>query len=434
MQVSVESTGNIERKLTITVPAAQIDADVESRLKSMRGRVKVDGFRPGKVPLSVVSQQYGDSVYQEVLGETFQKTFTEAVEQEKLRVAGQPEIAPESLERGQDLVYVATVDIYPEFEIAPMADLEIKRPVATISDADVDTMIENLRSQQKEWTDVERAAADGDTVNINFVGSLDGELFDGGSAEDFSVELGAGRMLKDFEEGLVGMSKGEEKEITVSFPEDYQAENLKGKDAQFKLTVNEVKEATLPEVDDAFIEKFGVDAGDLDAFRAEIRSNMQRELEQAIKNRVKQSVMDGLSDMHEIDLPKALVTQEVGYVRNEMSENANGADMSSLPDELFAEQASRRVKLGLIVGEIVTKNELKSDPSKVDEMLNTLASTYEDPQQLIEYYKTNPQAMQTIQAAVMEEMIVEWVTGQAKVTEEEVAFTDLMNPQQQAAA
>ena len=434
MQVSVESTGNIERKLTITVPAAQIDADVESRLKSMRGRVKVDGFRPGKVPLSVVSQQYGDSVYQEVLGETFQKTFTEAIEQEKLRVAGQPEIAPESLERGQDLVYVATVDIYPEFEIAPMADLEIKRPVATISDEDVDTMIENLRSQQKEWTDVERAAADGDTVKINFVGSLDGELFDGGSAEDFSVELGAGRMLKDFEEGLVGMSKGEEKEITVSFPEDYQAENLKGKDAQFKLTVNEVKEATLPEVDDAFIEKFGVDAGDLEAFRAEIRSNMQRELEQAIKNRVKQSVMDGLSDLHEIDLPKALVTQEVGYVRNEMAENAGGADMSSLPDDLFKEQASRRVKLGLIVGEIVTKNELKSDPSKVDDMLNTLASTYEDPQQLIEYYKTNPQAMQTIQAAVMEEMIVEWVIGQAKVTDEEVAFTDLMNPQQQAAA
>ncbi|RVU82771.1 trigger factor [Leucothrix sargassi] len=434
MQVSVESTGNIERKLTITVPAAQIDGDVESRLKSMRGRVKIDGFRPGKVPLSVVSQQYGDSVYQEVLGETFQKTFSAAVEQENLRVAGQPEIAPESLERGQDLVYVATVDIYPEFEIASMADLEIKRPVAEIEDGDVDTMIENLRAQQKEWVSVDRAAADGDTVKIDFVGTLEGEVFDGGSAEDFSVELGAGRMLKDFEEGLLGMSKGEEKEITVSFPEDYQAENLKGKDAQFKLTVHEVQEAKLPEVDDAFIEKFGVEAGDLEAFRAEIRSNMQRELEQAIKNRVKQSVMDGLSDLHDIDLPKALVTQEVGYVRNEMAENAGGADMSSLPDELFKEQASRRVKLGLIVGEIVTKNELKSDPAKVDEMLNTLASTYEDPKQLIEYYKSNPQAMQTIQAAVMEEMIVEWVSGQAKVVEEKMAFTDLMNPQQQAAA
>ncbi|MCL4170666.1 UNVERIFIED_CONTAM: hypothetical protein GTU68_008986, partial [Idotea baltica] len=288
--------------------------------------------------------------------------------------------------------------------------------------------------QQKEWSDVERACDTGDTVNINFAGTLEGEAFDGGSAEDFNVELGAGRMLKDFEDGLVGMSAGEDKDIEVNFPEDYPAENLKGKAAQFKLTVNKVQEATLPEVDAAFIEKFGVGAGDMESFRGEISQNMQRELDQAIKNRVKQSVMDGLSDLHEIDLPKALVTQEIGYVRNEMSENAGGADMSSLPDDLFAEQASRRVKLGLIVGEIVTKNEMKSDPEKVDEMLTTLASTYEEPQQLIEYYKGNPQAMQTIQAAVMEEMIVEWVMGQAKVTDEEVAFADLMSPQQQQTA
>jgi len=434
MQVSVESTGNIERKLTITIPADQIDGEVESRLKSLRGRVKIDGFRPGKVPLSVVSQQYGDSVYQEVLGETFQRTFSEAVAQENLRVAGQPEIAPETLERGKDLTYVATVDIYPEFEIASMAELEVKRPVVAIKDEDVDQMIENLRQQQKEWETIDRACENGDTVNIDFEGSLDGELFDGGSAQDFNVELGAGRMLKDFEEGLVGMSKGEEKTITVAFPDEYPAENPKGKNAESKLTVNDVKAAKLPEVDEAFIAKFGVDAGDMESFRAEIRQNMQRELDNAIKNRVKQSVMEGLSSLHEIDLPKALVKQEVTYVRNEMSENANGADMSSLPDELFEEQASRRVKLGLIVGEIVTKNEMKSDETKIDEMLNNLASTYEEPQQLIEYYKNNPQAMQTIQAAVMEEMIVDWVVAQAKVVDEEMAFTELMNPQQQQAA
>ena len=434
MQVSIESTGNIQRALTITVPADQIDGEVESRLKSMRGRVKIDGFRPGKVPLSVVSQQYGDSVYQEVLGETFQKTFYEAVEQEGLRVAGQPEIEPEALERGKDLTYTAKVDIYPEFEIASMEGLEIKRPKASILKKDIDTMIENLRSQQKEWVDADKKCADGDTVDIDFDGSIDGEVFEGGSAKDFSVELGAGRMLKDFEEGLVGMAAGEEKEITVAFPDEYPAENLKGKNAQFMLKVNAVKEAKLPEVDEAFIEKFGVDAGDMDAFRDEIKSNMKRELDQAIKNRVKQSVMDGLSELHDIELPQALVTQEIGYVRNEMAENAGGADMSSLPDEIFAEQASRRVKLGLIVGEIVTKNELKSDQDKIDAMLNTLASTYEDPDQLIEYYKSNPEAMQTIQAAVMEEMIVDWVVKQANVVDEKVNFADLMNPQQQAAA
>jgi len=434
MQVSIESTGNIQRTLTITVPADLIDNEVESKLKSMRGRVKIDGFRPGKVPLSVVSQQYGDSVYQEVLGETFQKTFYDAVEQEGLRIAGQPEIEPESLERGKDLTYTAKVDIYPEFEIASMEALEIKRPKTSILKKDIDTMIENLRTQQKEWVEVKRKCANGDTVDIDFDGSIGGEAFDGGSAKDFSVELGAGRMLKDFEEGLVGMKAGEEKEITVAFPDEYPAENLKGKDAQFMLKVNTVKEAKLPEVDEAFIEKFGVSAGDMDAFREEIKSNMTREMDQAVKNRVKQSVMDGLSDLHEIDLPQSLVTQEIGYVRNEMSENANGADMSSLPDEIFAEQAARRVKLGLIVGEIVTKHELKSDQTKIDDMLNTLASTYEEPEQLIEYYKTNPQAMQTIQAAVMEEMIVDWVIDQAKVVDEKVKFEDLMNPQQQEAA
>jgi len=434
MQVSIESTGNIQRTLTITVPADQIDGEVESRLKSLRGRVKIDGFRPGKVPLSVVSQQYGDSVYQEVLGDTFQRTFYEAIEQEGLRIAGQPEIEPEALERGKDLIYLAKVDIYPEFEIASMDSLEIKRPKASILKKDVDTMIESLRAQQKEWVEVTRACKNGDTVDIDFDGSIDGEAFDGGSAKDFSVELGVGRMLKDFEEGLIGMDVDAEKEITVSFPEDYPGENLKGKSAQFKLKVNAVKEAKLPEVDEAFIKKFGVDAGDMDAFREEIKQNMTREMDQAVKNRVKQCVMDGLSDLHEIDLPQALVDQEIGYVRNEMAESAGGADMSSLPDEIFAEQAARRVKLGLIVGEIVTKNELKSDQTKIDEMLNTLASTYEDPEQLIQYYKTNPEAMQTIQAAVMEEMIVDWVIKQAKVVDEKINFSDLMNPQQQAAA
>jgi len=221
MQVSIESTGNIQRTLTITVPADLIDNEVESKLKSMRGRVKIDGFRPGKVPLSVVSQQYGDSVYQEVLGETFQKTFYDAVEQEGLRIAGQPEIEPESLERGKDLTYTAKVDIYPEFEIASMEALEIKRPKTSILKKDIDTMIENLRTQQKEWVEVKRKCANGDTVDIDFDGSIGGEAFDGGSAKDFSVELGAGRMLKDFEEGLVGMKAGEEKEITVAFPDEY---------------------------------------------------------------------------------------------------------------------------------------------------------------------------------------------------------------------
>lgn len=429
MQVSVESTGNIERKLSITIPADRIDGEVDTRLKSMRGRVKIDGFRPGKVPMSVVSQQYGDSVYQEVVGELFQSTFYEAAEQEKLKVAGMPKIEATVLEPGKDLEYSATFDIYPEFEIADISKMEVKEPSIKLAAADVNEMIETLRKQQQEWKEVKRAAKKGDLLVIDFKGKLDGEEFEGGVANDFSVELGAGRMLSDFEDALKGMKAGAEKETDVSFPEDYPEEKLKGKTAQFGLSVKTVSEPELPEVNEDFIKKFGVEDGTEKSFKAEIKSNMQREADQRVKSRIKQSVMEGLHDLHEIDLPASLVEQEVKQVRSEMQQNSQGADMSSLPDDMFKDQASRRVKLGLIVGEIITKNKLEKDQDKVDTMLNSLAESYEDPKALIEYYRSDEQAMQTIEAAVMEEMIVDWVLEKAKVKEEAVKFTELMNTQ-----
>ncbi len=429
MQVSVETTGNIERKLTVTVPAERVDGEVDKRLKSMRGRVKIDGFRPGKVPMSVVSQQYGDSVYQEVVGEIFQSTFYEAAEQEKLRVAGMPKIDATTLEAGKDLEYTATFDIYPQFEIADISKMTVTQPVVKLAAADVDEMIETLRKQQQEWKEVKRAAKEGDLLVVDFNGKVDGEEFEGGAAKDFSVELGAGRMLKDFEDALTGMKPGSEKEADVTFPEEYPAENLKGKTAQFTLNVKKVSAPSLPKVDEDFIKKFGVEDGTSKSFKAEIKSNMQREVEQRVKSRVKQSVMEGLHDLHEIDLPTSLVEDEVKQVRSEMEQNSQGADMSSLPDDMFKDQAARRVKLGLIVGEIITKNKLEKDQARVDDMLNSLAASYEDPQALIEYYRSDQQAMQTIEAAVMEEMIVDWVLDKAKVAEEKVKFTDLMNTQ-----
>jgi len=429
MQVSVETTGNIERKLSIVIPAEQVDGEVDKRLKSMRGRVKIDGFRPGKVPMSVVSQQYGDAVYQEVVGELFQSTFYEAAEQEKLKVAGMPKIEATTLEPGKDLEYDATFDIYPQFEIADITKMEVTQPVVKIVAADVDEMIETLRKQQQDWKEVKRAAKEGDLLVVDFNGQMDGKDFEGGSAEDFSVELGSGRMLKDFEDALSGMKAGSEKVADVTFPEDYPAEELKGKTAQFTLKVKTVSAPSLPTVDEDFIKKFGVEDGTAKSFKAEIKSNMQRELEQRVKSRVKQSVMEGLHDLHEIDLPSSLVEDEIKQVRNEMEQNSQGADMSSLPDDMFKDQAARRVKLGLIVGEIITKNKLEKDQSRVDDMLNSLAASYEDPQSLIEYYRSDQQAMQTIEAAVMEEMIVEWALEKAKVTEEKVKFTELMNAQ-----
>ncbi len=429
MQVSVETTGNIERKLTVTVPVERIDGEVDKRLKSMRGRVKIDGFRPGKVPMSVVSQQYGDSVYQEVVSEIFQSTFYEAAEQEKLRVAGMPKIDTTTLEPGKDLEYIATFDIYPEFKIADISKMTVTQPVVKLMAADVDEMIETLRKQQQDWKEVKRAAKEGDLLVVDFNGKVDGEEFEGGAAKDFSVELGAGRMLKDFEDALTGMKAGSEKEADVTFPEEYPAENLKGKTAQFILNVKTVSAPSLPKVDEDFIKKFGVEDGTSKSFKAEIKSNMQREVEQRVKSRVKQSVMEGLHDLHEIDLPSSLVDEEVKQVRSEMEQNSQGADMSSLPDDMFKDQAARRVKLGLIVGEIITKNKLEKDQARVDDMLNSLAASYEDPQALIEYYRSDQKAMQTIEAAVMEEMIVDWVLDQAKVADEKVKFTDLMNTQ-----
>ena len=429
MQVSVESTGNIERKLSIVIPADRVDGEVETRLKSMRGRVKIDGFRPGKVPMSVVSQQYGDSVYQEVVGELFQSTFYEAAEQEKLKVAGMPKIEATVLEAGKDLEYSATFDIYPEFKIADISKMEVKEPSVKLAAADVNEMIETLRKQQQEWNEVKRAAKKGDLLVIDFTGKVDGEEFEGGKAEDFSVELGAGRMLEDFEAALIGMKAGAEKDTDVTFPKDYPEESLKGKTAQFTLNVKKVSESELPEVDEDFIKKFGVEDGTDKSFKAEIKANMQREADQRVKSRIKQSVMEGLHDLHEIDLPSSLVEGEIKQVRSEMQQNSQGADMSSLPDEMFKDQASRRVKLGLIVGEIITKNKLEKDQANVDSMLNSLAESYEDPQALIEYYRSDQQAMQTIEAAVMEEMIVDWVLEKAKVTEEKIKFTELMNAQ-----
>jgi len=429
MQVSVEATGNIERKLSIVVPAERVDSEVDKRLKSMRSRVRVDGFRPGKVPLSVVSQQYGDAVFQEVVGELFQSTFYEAANQEDIRVAGLPKIEAQTLEPGKDLEYTATFDTYPDFEIADVSEMEVKKPSVKVTAADVDEMIETLRKQQQNWKEVKRASKEGDLLSIDFEGKLDGKVFDGGSAEDFSVELGAGRMLKDFEDALVGLKADEEKDAEVTFPEEYPEESLKGKTTQFHLKVNKVSEPELPEVDKEFIKKFGVEDGTKKSFKEEIKSNMERELEQRVKGRIKQSVMDGLHDLHEIDLPKALVDDEIKQVRSEMTQNSQGADLSSLPDDIFKDQAARRVKLGLIVGEIITKNKLEKDQKRVDEMLDTLAASYEDPQALIEYYRGDQAAMQTIEAAVMEEMIVEWILDKAKIIDEKMKFADLAGPE-----
>jgi trigger factor len=429
MQVSVEPVSGLERKMTVQVPADRVDQEVEKRLRSLVGKVKIDGFRPGKVPFKIVKQRYGEGVFHEVAGEVMQSSFYEAVSQEKLRPAGAPSIHAHTLTEGQPLEFDATFEVYPEFEPAPVDSIEVKTPVAEVADTDVDTMIETLRKQRKAWGEVDRAAAEGDQVTIDFDGTMDGEPMEGGKAEDMPVEIGAGRLIKSLEEQLVGLTPGEEKTLDVTFPDDYHAKELAGKQAQFAVKVKKVEEAVLPEADDAFAEQFGVKEGGIAALRDEVRANMQRELRQTIHKEVKTQVMDGLLKLNEIETPKALVQEEIKALRQQMlSQVGQQMKDADFPDSFFEEEAKRRVTLGLIIGEIIRKEEMTPDEARISAALEDLAANYDDPQQVINYYRSNPQAMVNVESMVLEDQLVDWVLEKARVEEEAKDFDSIMNP------
>lgn len=428
MQVSIESTGSLERKMTVRVPVERIDEEVQKRLRAMSKRIKMDGFRPGKVPFKLVQQRYGSGVYQDVVGEVMQSSFREAVMQEKLSPAGSPQIELNSPQQDGELEYIATFEVYPEVELKPLGDLSVSRPVAKVGEADVDKMIETLRKQRRIWRPAERAAQDGDQVVMDFVGRLDGEAFEGGAAEDHAVVLGEGRLIESFESQLGGLSVGDEKTLDVVFPEAYQAKDLAGKTVQFDVKIKQVNSPTLPEVDDEFAKAFGVTEGGMDGLRAEVLGNMERELKQAVKERVKTQVMDALYAANPIDLPKALVQEEIQRMRAQVGDSMSAEARANLPDNLFEEQARRRVGLGLIIGELVRAEKIELEPARIDETLEGLAAGYEDPEQVVRYYRDNREAMASIEALVLEDQVVDHVVAQAQVTDEEQSFDQVMNP------
>ena len=426
MQVSVESPSSIERQMTVQVPAERVSEAVDARLKSLRGRVRINGFRPGKVPLKIVKQQYGASVFQDVLSEMLQSSFQEAVAQEKLQPAGAPTIEPINVKQGEPLEYKATFEVYPEIEVADVSSLEVTRYEADIEESDIDKMIENLRKQRQTWEPVERASKEGDQIVIDFTGYIGDEAFEGGQASDLPVLIGEGRMIPEFENQLVGLSAGEEKEITVTFPEDYHVKDLAGKEARFEVKVKEVQEARLPEIDDDFLKAFGVEEGGIEKLRADIRDNMARELKAKIKSKIKNQVMDGLIELHPIELPKALVAEETRRMRQQAMANTPQADESMFPDELFREEAERRVALGLIVGEIIKVKEIELDRDRVEAELDDLAASYEDAEEVKSYYRSNPGQMAMLEAMVLEDQVVDWVLENARVTDEKQSFDDIM--------
>ena len=434
MQVSVETTSGLERRMTVGIPADRIENEVNKRLQQTAKRARVDGFRPGKVLMSVIRKRFGASAHQEVIGEVIQSSFYEAIMQEKLNPAGAPSVEPKSMEAGKDFEYVATFEVYPEVTLAGFEAISVERPESEVTEADVDTMLETLRKQNTRFEAVERAAENGDQVTIDFVGKIDGEAFQGGTANGTNLVLGSGRMIPGFEEGLVGAKAGDSLTLKVTFPEDYQNLDLAGKAAEFETTVQAVAAPALPELNDEFFAQFGVNEGGLEGFRAEVRKNMERELRQAIKTKVKGQVMDGLLKTNTVEVPKALISNEIDRLREQAVQQFGGANIqaSQLPAELFEEQAKRRVSLGLIVAEVVKQNDIKPDNDRVRAMVEELASAYQEPEQVVNWYYQNEQQLGEIQSVVLEEQVVDTVLQKAQVTDKKVAYEEAVKPAQPA--
>ncbi len=439
MQVSVTTTEGLERRMSVEVPADRVEQEVKQRLKSMSGTVRLAGFRPGKVPFRVVQQRYGAQVLQEVHGELLRSTLYEAIQQENLRPAGAPKVEVDESE-ANSLAYTAVFEVYPEIDVTIPEGVTIEKFVAEIADQDVDNMIEKLRKQRATWQDVDRKAQEGDQVVIDFQGKVDGELFEGGESEDYSLVLGSGQFIRGFEEQLVGLSGGESKDVSVTFPEDYQNEKLAGKDAVFSVTVKSVQEPLYPAIDDPeFMQTFGVtDGGGVEALKAEVRASMERELAQTVAGKFKQNVLDVIMEANPVELPQSLVDGEIQQMMNETRQSMGmppAEGEQNIPDEIrtaFGEKASRRVALGLLIGEILKEQGFEADADKVRERIEAQASSYEDPASVLAWYYQDKSRLSGVEALVLEDQVVDWIALQFNVVEEKKSFDDVMQSGAQA--
>lgn len=439
LDIAVNVLSDKETQLTVKVPVGTIQGKVEGRIRSLAKTAKIDGFRKGKVPVSHIRAQYGAGIQQEVINDVIRDTVFEAMNEKKIRAVGVPNIDDVKLEN-DFLVYQATVETFPEVEVKGVSEIEVERQTASVSDEDVDVMIENLQKQRQTLEAKDGALEDGDEATFDFEGSIDGDKFEGGSAENYRLVIGSGQMIPGFEDGMKGMKAGEEKTIKVTFPEDYQAENLKGKEADFKINVKEVKSPKLPELNEEFFELFGVKEGGLDKLKADVRKNMEREIKNAGRNQVKQAAFDALLEKNEFDVPKAMLEQEINRQREQMLQrfaqqfganpNTFGADM--LPNELFEDQALRAVRLGVLVSQIIDKEKIEVDQDRVTAFIAEAAENYEDPQEVIDYYTNDKQQRAGIESVVLEDQVVDYLLAQGKVTDKEVKYQDLLAAAQQA--
>lgn len=429
MQVSVQSGEGLERRMRVELPAEQVDQEVEKRLQRIARTAKMNGFRPGKVPLSVVRRRFGGQVRQEVYGELIQSSFSDALKEQNLHPAGEPQIETVPDSDNATFAYTAVFEVFPEFQLAALDQLSVRRPAVEIEDGDVDRMVEKLRRQHVTWKPVSRGAADGDLVKVSFQGKVDGEPFEGGEGKDVSVVLGSRRMIPGFEDALIGAVADDTRHLDLQFPEDYRVEALAGKPVTFEVEVSSVSEPELPEVNEEFARRFGVEEGGVEAFYRDVRSSMQRELDQKIRAKVKGQVMDGLLEAHHFEVPKALVDREVERLRQETRNKVAASGQSSglqLPAELFQDQARRRVTLGLVIGRVIQSNGMKVDAERVRRTIEEHASSYEHPQEVVDWYYSNREYLSSVESVVMEDQVVDWVVGQAQVEDEKMSFESLM--------
>ena len=433
MSISIETLEGLQRRVTITVAADKIEAAYKEQLKGYAKNARVDGFRKGKVPHSIIEQRFGLAARQDVLSDEMQRAFFEGVMAEKIALAGRPTFTPNNYQPGQDFSFSATFEVFPEVELKGLENIEVEKPVVEITEADLDKMVDVLRKQQATWAESQEAAKAEDRVVIDFVGSVDGEEFEGGKATDFALAMGQGRMIPGFEEGIVGHKAGEQFDIDVTFPADYHSENLKGKAAKFAIILKKVENIVLPELTEEFVKKFG-NAKSVEDLRAEIKKNMQRELKNAVTARVKNQVINGLIAQNDIEVPAAAIAEEVDVLRQQAVQRFGGKPemAAQLPAELFEADAKRRVQVGLLLSNVISQNELKVDEARVEAMIADIASAYEQPAEVVEYYAKNRQLTENIRNVVLEEQAVDAVLAKAKVTDKALSFDELMQSQVQA--
>lgn len=428
MQVSVESTGKLERRMQVQVPAERVSQEIASRLKQLSRTARLNGFRPGKAPLTVIRQQFGPQVHREVIGELLQTSFSEAVTQNQLAPAGNPRIEPQSVGEGQDLTYVATFEVFPEIVLQPIDSLELECTTAEVTDADIDAMIERLRKQQMKFSPVTRAAANGDKVTVDFEGSIDGVPFAGGKGENVPIVLGENRMLPQLEQGLLGAAPGEQRSVDVDFPADYRATELAGKRATFKVDVKTIEEPSLPALDDEFCAAFGVTEGGVAKLREDVAANMRRELDQMLRTRNKAAVMEKIHQANPLDVPNALIESQVRDMQIEAMRRSGAKDASQAPPpEPFVEPARRRVALGLLFNDIIRREKLVLDPARSNARLDEMVGAYGDAAALKRAYQQNADAMRQIESLALEDQVVDWILAHAKVHDKPSTFKELMN-------